>query len=286
MFGLATSRFGTPHLIKLTDLCLLFILTPILSFPQCGYGIFNPWTVSTHIVPLKLLWLTESSHLPFEIIQCRCDCPVGICLDDNEQCYLPCQDTINTNPWAGCRPGWDCPWFPDKTAGWVDCLDPPLFPWETCFSHGYLVLVAVIANQKCINLTISRSTAHHRNAARLIFPVPLLVCKTAKIHMPHSRFQHGLDNGHIHQEMQPPIPEPSQAMVYVGFLTWSINWTVSGGVITRIGWQRKAMKRTTCSLTQRFVAKNGKIRTQLESSVTARIVPCISIIIYSIYNFH
>ena len=32
---------------------------------DCGWGIFNPWT-------------------------CRCDCPAGICLDNNEQCYLPC----------------------------------------------------------------------------------------------------------------------------------------------------------------------------------------------------
>ena len=31
MFNLATSRFGTPHLIKLTDLCLLFILTPMMT---------------------------------------------------------------------------------------------------------------------------------------------------------------------------------------------------------------------------------------------------------------
>ena len=77
--------------------------------------------------------------------------------------------------------------------------------------------------------------------------------------MPHSRFQRGLDNGHIRQEMQRPIPAPRQAIVCVGFLTWSINWTVSGGEITRIGWQRKVMKRTTCSPIQRFVAKNGKI---------------------------
>mmetsp|Transcript_1468 Transcript_1468/g.2820 ORF Transcript_1468/g.2820 Transcript_1468/m.2820 type:complete len:733 (-) Transcript_1468:83-2281(-) len=55
---------------------------------DCGWGIFNPWT-------------------------CRCDCPVGICLDNNQQCYHPCAETIHTNPWAGCYPGWDCPWFPD-----------------------------------------------------------------------------------------------------------------------------------------------------------------------------
>jgi len=59
---------------------------------DCGWGIFNPWT-------------------------CRCDCPVGICLDSNEQCYLTCVETINHNPFGGCSPGWDCPWFPDPTTG-------------------------------------------------------------------------------------------------------------------------------------------------------------------------
>ena len=51
--------------------------------------------------------------------QCRCDCPAGICLDDNEQCYTTCDETIDTNPWAGCSPGWDCPWFPDDESGYV-----------------------------------------------------------------------------------------------------------------------------------------------------------------------
>ncbi|EJK48070.1 hypothetical protein THAOC_33163 [Thalassiosira oceanica] len=59
---------------------------------DCGWGIFNPWT-------------------------CQCDCPAGICLDDNQQCYTPCQETINVNPFAGCAPGWDCPWFPDHESG-------------------------------------------------------------------------------------------------------------------------------------------------------------------------
>jgi len=59
---------------------------------DCGWGLFNPWT-------------------------CRCDCPAGICLDNNEQCYTPCQETINVNPFAGCTSGWDCPWFPDSDAG-------------------------------------------------------------------------------------------------------------------------------------------------------------------------
>ena len=81
---------------------------------DCGWGIFNPWT-------------------------CQCDCPVGICRDNNGYCLNPCQDTINVNPFAGCAPGWgksypsasilvvvaprtglilfsrvDCPWHPSN----------------------------------------------------------------------------------------------------------------------------------------------------------------------------
>jgi len=59
---------------------------------DCGWGILNPWT-------------------------CRCDCAVGYCLDENNQCYLTCAETINNNPFGGCSPGWDCPWFPDPAAG-------------------------------------------------------------------------------------------------------------------------------------------------------------------------
>jgi len=59
---------------------------------DCGYGIFNPWT-------------------------CQCDCPVGICFDGNEQCYIQCSDSIDINPFAGCAPGWDCPWYYDSAAG-------------------------------------------------------------------------------------------------------------------------------------------------------------------------
>ena len=42
---------------------------------------------------------------------------VGYCYDGNDQCYLPCAETINNNPFGGCSPGWDCPWFPDPAAG-------------------------------------------------------------------------------------------------------------------------------------------------------------------------
>ena len=48
---------------------------------DCGWGIFNPWT-------------------------CQCDCPVGICRDNNGYCLNPCQESINVNPFAGCAPGW------------------------------------------------------------------------------------------------------------------------------------------------------------------------------------
>ncbi len=50
------------------------------------------------------------------LMQCQCDCPVGICFDSNEQCYIQCSDSIDINPFAGCAPGWDCPWFFDATA--------------------------------------------------------------------------------------------------------------------------------------------------------------------------
>ncbi|KAL3782622.1 hypothetical protein HJC23_000004 [Cyclotella cryptica] len=60
---------------------------------DCGWGIFNPWT-------------------------CQCDCAVGICLDNNQQCYTRCDETIKSNPWGGCSPGWDCPWYPDDSLGY------------------------------------------------------------------------------------------------------------------------------------------------------------------------
>ena len=98
----------------------------------------------------------------------------------------------------------------------IGCISHPRVP---SFLHSLPSIVIAIANQKCTNLINLRSTARHRNAVTPIFPVPLLVCKTAKIHMPHSRFQRTLDNGHIHQKMQRPIPAPRQAIVCVGFLT-------------------------------------------------------------------
>ena len=78
-----------------------------------------------------------------------------------------------------------------------------------------------------------------------------------------------------HPRQRPYSPEdatsdtvPRQAIMWVGYPTWSINWTVSGGEIMRIWWQWRAVKHTTCSLIQCFVANYGKIHTQLDIFVT------------------
>lgn len=59
---------------------------------DCGWGIFNPWT-------------------------CQCECAIGFCFDHNQQCYEPCDGTIDRNPFGGCIPGWDCPWFANERSG-------------------------------------------------------------------------------------------------------------------------------------------------------------------------
>ena len=82
----------------------LLNLVFIITFSS-GWGIFNPWT-------------------------CQCDCPVGICLDNNQQCYTPCAETINTNPFAGCSSGWDCPWFPDTIDGYCKSEMHPTQQYE------------------------------------------------------------------------------------------------------------------------------------------------------------
>jgi hypothetical protein len=45
---------------------------------------------------------------------------VGICFDHNQQCYEPCDDTVDRNPFGGCVPGWDCPWYADSRRGICD----------------------------------------------------------------------------------------------------------------------------------------------------------------------
>ena len=73
-----------------------------LSLRLCRYVAF--WT---HI---------NDFYRPGDTSPCIYDL-VGYCLDDNNQCYLTCAETINNNPFGGCSPGWDCPWFPDAAAG-------------------------------------------------------------------------------------------------------------------------------------------------------------------------
>jgi hypothetical protein len=45
---LAYQRVDLVHLVWSNSrfFCHLLKLSPMLYFPQCGYGIFNPWTVS------------------------------------------------------------------------------------------------------------------------------------------------------------------------------------------------------------------------------------------------
>jgi len=56
---------------------------------ECGWGIWNGCT-------------------------CQCDCDPGFCLSANQQCYDGCTTHEDFNTWGGCRPGIDCPWYPDK----------------------------------------------------------------------------------------------------------------------------------------------------------------------------
>lgn len=55
----------------------------------CGWGVWNQYT-------------------------CQCDCNPGFCLSANQKCYDGCTTHEEFNPWGGCRPGIDCPWFPEK----------------------------------------------------------------------------------------------------------------------------------------------------------------------------
>jgi len=56
----------------------------------CGWGIWNVWT-------------------------CQCDCAPGFCLSSNQQCYDGCTTHLDFNPFGGCIPGYDCPWYPDPS---------------------------------------------------------------------------------------------------------------------------------------------------------------------------
>ena len=112
--------FHIPYLIQNTSLHVLI--------PACSLSAVWIWNIQSMDGKTSSTTTSNLHHTSifltlmfcFRIIhslQCRCDCPAGICLDANEQCYTTCEETINTNPWAGCIPGWDCPWFPDAESG-------------------------------------------------------------------------------------------------------------------------------------------------------------------------
>lgn len=63
---------------------------------DCGWGIWNVWT-------------------------CQCDCAPGFCLSSNQECYDGCTTHLDFNPFGGCTPGCDCPWYPDSS-GKTHCV--------------------------------------------------------------------------------------------------------------------------------------------------------------------
>mmetsp|Transcript_15776 Transcript_15776/g.32987 ORF Transcript_15776/g.32987 Transcript_15776/m.32987 type:complete len:657 (-) Transcript_15776:54-2024(-) len=67
---------------------------------ECGWGVWNPWT-------------------------CQCDCAPGFCLSANQRCYDGCTTHIDFNPFGGCIPGYDCPWYPSKM-GETHCKSTPV----------------------------------------------------------------------------------------------------------------------------------------------------------------
>ena len=62
---------------------------------DCGYGIFNPWTCRCGKLGALSLVNVCSVFMFGPIVTYTCgpltDCPAGLCLDSNGQCYLPCQ---------------------------------------------------------------------------------------------------------------------------------------------------------------------------------------------------
>lgn len=44
---------------------------------------------------------------------CQCDCSPGFCLSANSLCYDGCTTRTTFNPFGGCIPGTDCPWYPE-----------------------------------------------------------------------------------------------------------------------------------------------------------------------------
>jgi len=52
---------------------------------------------------------------------CQCDCAPGFCLSANQECYDGCTTHLDFNPFGGCSPGCDCPWYPDSS-GKTNCV--------------------------------------------------------------------------------------------------------------------------------------------------------------------
>mmetsp|Transcript_34642 Transcript_34642/g.58797 ORF Transcript_34642/g.58797 Transcript_34642/m.58797 type:complete len:181 (+) Transcript_34642:613-1155(+) len=82
------------------------------------------WYTTSSPTPIYIAF-TYSSPLIKNILYCQtntpqtfqCDCDPGFCLSANQQCYDGCTTHLDFNPFGGCRPGIDCPWFPDKLGG-------------------------------------------------------------------------------------------------------------------------------------------------------------------------
>jgi len=64
-------------------------IDPILGTHDCGWGIWNDCT-------------------------CQCVCDPGVCLSAEQKCYDGCTTHLDFNPYGGCVPGVDCPWYPSK----------------------------------------------------------------------------------------------------------------------------------------------------------------------------
>lgn len=113
-----------------------------------------------------------------------------------------------------------------------------------------------IAVRKWTNLTNSKSTVRHRNAALNSSLVPRRVCKPAAIPMHH--FHGPYTIGQMHLPMLRIFGVPMQATRFSGSPTWLTNRTVSEERTTRIGCRRMDSRVYICSVTtQQSVAKNG-----------------------------
>lgn len=90
-----------------------------LSITNGGFQVFLK-LVRSLIISFERPLPTASlpSHPSSFQLQCVCDCAVGICTDRDNYCSEPCADQYTTNVFAGCQPGWDCPWHADSVTGY------------------------------------------------------------------------------------------------------------------------------------------------------------------------